>query len=57
MSDTELPADIERQLKSLESRHARHQNMIEGHRQAKALRRDRHRARWHKFKVIPIILI
>jgi len=39
------------------SRHERHQDMLEKHRQIKALARERHRNHWHKFKPIPIILI
>lgn len=57
MEDTALPADLERQLASLEVRHAKHQAMIEGHREARFLRRERHRAKWHRIKVIPIHLI
>ena len=34
-----------------------HQLMLEGHKQARALRRERHSKRWHKFKILPITLI
>ena len=57
MQDTALPADIERQLASLEVRHARHQNIMENHREARHLRRERHKAKWHRIRVIPIHLI
>lgn len=56
-TETELPAEIERQLESLETRHSRHARMLENHRQAKALARERHYARRHKIKIIPIHLI
>lgn len=39
------------------ARHDQHQEMLEKHRQIKALARERHRNHWHKFKPIPIILI
>ena len=52
-----IPPDIEHQLKSLEERHRRHQQMLEDHREAKHQRRDRHRLRWHKVKILPITLI
>ena len=38
-------------------RHARHQQMLEEHKEDKATRRFRHRKGWHKMKVIPIQLI
>lgn len=55
-----LPQGIETQLKNLEARHARHQYMLECHREEKHLRRERHRNRWHrgghKVSHIPVIL-
>lgn len=34
-----------------QDKHAKHQRMLQDHRDAKALRRERHRAGWHKFKM------
>ena len=59
-SDT-LPEPIEKQLKNLEARHARHQTMLENHREEKHARRHRHRAGWyrggHKVSHIPVVLL
>jgi hypothetical protein len=52
-----MTPEIEQQLKSLEERHKAHQQMLEDHREARHLRRERHRRRWHKFKILPIALI
>ena len=54
-----LPPNIERQLSDLESRHKRHQRMLEEHRQEKYQRRQRHRyqrSRGHKGNGIPVVL-
>ena len=59
MQNDTLPQPIERQLKDLESRHLRHQAMIENHREEKHRRRQRHRferRRGHKANGIPVVL-
>jgi hypothetical protein len=51
---------MNRQDESINDRNFRyslHQAMLDNHRERKALARERHRNRWHKFKIIPIILI
>lgn len=52
-----MTPEIEAKLKNLEARHARHQTMLEDHREAKHQRRDRHRKGWHKVRPLPIALI
>ena len=42
--------NIEKELKNLESRHKRHQAMLEEHKEAKHERRRRHKMGWHKRK-------
>jgi len=37
--------------------HEAHQQMLEEHKQRKALRRERHILKWHKFKILPTTLI
>lgn len=54
---SQLPAPIEAQLSDLESRHKRHQRMLEDHHELKHLRRERHRQGWHKRRQLPIALI
>lgn len=48
MNTTTLPHDIESQLADLESRHKRHQAMLEDHHRRKHERRERHREGWHR---------
>ena len=52
-----LPFDIEKQLDQLKTRHQRHQDMLERHRELKARGRERHRLHWHRISVPPIVLI
>lgn len=52
-----MTPEIEARLKDLESRHKRHQRMLEDHREAKYQRRERHRQGWHKRRPLPITLI
>lgn len=56
MNPQSLPANIEAQLSELETRHKRHQAMLEEHHEARHRRRERHRRR-HDPKAIPITLI
>lgn len=52
-----LDPNIERQLSELELRHKLHKQMLEDHIEQKHIRKHRHRANWHKMKVIPIQLV
>jgi hypothetical protein len=52
-----MTPEIETKLKNLEARHRAHQWMLEEHREARHQRREKHRLRWHKIKIIPITLI
>lgn len=45
-----LPMNIEAQLQDLESRHKRHEAMLEWHKLRKTIRRERHRQGFHKMK-------
>jgi hypothetical protein len=56
MNPQSLPANIEAQLSDLETRHKRHQAMLEEHHEARHRRRERHRRR-HDPKAIAITLI
>lgn len=49
-----LPAPIEKQLADLETRHKRHQAMLDDHHEAKHERRRRHKAGWHRRRLAPI---
>lgn len=42
------PFKAEETLQERFKRHERHQQMLEKHKDAKALRRERHKAGWHK---------
>lgn len=52
-----LPANIAQQLANLEDRHAKHQQMLYAHHEAKHERRVRHRARHFERTIIPIHLV
>lgn len=56
-TNTPLPEGLETQLKDLQTRHARHQAMLEEHRERKYRRREDHKRRLHRIKVIPIQMI
>lgn len=56
MNTTSLPPNIEKQLSDLDIRHARHQQMLDDHHEAKFIRRDNHRRGIHKIKPCPILL-
>jgi len=56
MNPQSLPANIEAQLSELETRHRKHQAMLEDHHEARHRRRERHRRR-HDPKAIAITLI
>lgn len=49
--------NIETQLSELETRHRRHQALMEAQRLRKITARERHRQGWHKRKHPPICLI
>ena len=57
IEDPTLPADIERQLQSLEVRHARHQRLMDEQHDRKAIDRENHRKRKHARVQIPILLL
>lgn len=57
MIDTPLPPNIERQLLELEARHKSHSQMLEDHREAKARRREEHRARHFQRSTPPNTLV
>jgi hypothetical protein len=40
-----------------EKRERHHQEMLAWHRLYKVLRKERHQAKWHKFKLVPITLV
>ncbi|MCE5310473.1 MAG: hypothetical protein LLG20_22780 [Acidobacteriales bacterium] len=52
-----LPDSIESQLAALKTKHQRHQDMLERHKELKARRRERHRDKWHRISLPPIVLI
>lgn len=44
------PFKAEETHRERQDRHAKHQRMLENHKLQKALRRERHKAGWHKIK-------
>jgi outer membrane protein TolC len=48
------PENVEQALADLQSRHARHQALMESQRLRKITARERHRRGWHRRKIAPI---
>ena len=57
MPEEYLSPEYRESLRERANRHESHQEMLEAHKQAKALRRERHRAGWHRFKILATTLV